>query len=142
MCNLQLPEIYSHFITNFLTTKEDEYKTTESHGFQGDAEHLIGLIYTVKLYLINLGTDRQKASFLHQLVKPFFTRNKTNDPSLPRSQHVPLALEFLNMFILCSPADIPQIMLNSPIVADIVSAELIAYLSLLEKRFVYYNLLE
>lgn len=82
------------------------------------------------MFLLGLGTDRLLAAFLHQLVKPFFTPNRVIEQGYPQ---VPLSLEFLNMFIKNSPANIPQIMLNSPVVADTISGELVNYLKYLDK---------
>lgn len=134
MCNLQLSEIYENYINNFLYIDEEKYQDIEKLPTPGDAatiepERLYGLIYTVKLFLMNLGTDRLKASFLNQLVKPFFTPSRVVKQGFTQ---VSLSLEFLNLFIKYSPEDIPPVMLGSPVVADSISGEIINYLKFLD----------
>lgn len=114
MCQLQLVDIYNNYIAQ-IGDSEQIVETSQ----------LVGLIYTVKLFLIGLGTDRLKSSFLHQTIPPFFTPARVVQQVY---NQVPLSLEFLNMFIKHAPTDIPQIMLNSPVVADSMSGELINYL--------------
>lgn len=114
MCQLQLVDIYNNYIAQI----GDSEEIVETSQF-------VGLIYTVKLFLIGLGTDRLKSSFLHQTVSPYFTPARVVQQGY---NQVPLSLEFLNMFIKHAPTDIPQIMLNSPVVADSMSGELINYL--------------
>ncbi|ALC44948.1 CG14562 [Drosophila busckii] len=118
MCQLQLVEIYNNYIAQFMCGDQ-----------AADTTQLVGLIYTVKLFLLSLGTDRLKSSFLHQLVAPYFTPPRVLPPGY---KQVPLSQEFLNMFIKHAPADIPQIMLSSPVVADAMGIELINYLKYLE----------
>ncbi|XP_034102702.1 uncharacterized protein LOC117567068 [Drosophila albomicans] len=118
MCQLQLVEIFNNYITQFEDNKTDV-----------ETSQLVGLIYTVKLFLLGLGTDRRKSSFLHQTVPPYFTPARVIQQGY---KQVPLSLEFLNMFIKHAPADIPHIMLGSPVVADAMSGELINYLKYLD----------
>lgn len=136
MCNLQLPEIYANFINNLLYIDEDKEDLEQSPVTPGDdtsemikPQLLAGLIYTVKLFLMSLGTNRLNASFLNQLVKPFFTPSRVVKQGFSQ---VPLSLEFLNLFIKYSPEDIPQIMLDSPVVADSISGEIINYLKFVD----------
>ncbi|XP_030571449.1 uncharacterized protein LOC115770348 [Drosophila novamexicana] len=117
MCQLQLVDIYNNYIQEFMDS-EQVVETAQ----------LAGLIYTVKLFLLGLGTDRLRSSFLHQTVSPYFTPARVLQQGY---KQVPLSLEFLNMFIKHAPADIPQIMLSSPVVADAMSGELINYLKYL-----------
>jgi len=117
MCQLQLVDIFNNYIAQFEDSKE-EVETAQ----------LVGLIYTVKLFLLGLGTERQKSSFLHQTVTPYFTPARVLQQGY---RQVPLSLEFLNMFVKHAPSDIPQIMLGSPVVADSMSGELINYLKYL-----------
>jgi len=91
---------------------------------------LSGLIYTVKLFLLCLGTDRLKSAFLNQTVLPYFTPARVIQQGY---KQVPISLEFLNMFIKHAPLEIAQIMLVSPVVADSISGELINYLKYLDK---------
>lgn len=114
MCQLQLVDIYNNYITGI-----------GDHEQIVDASQLVGLIYTVKLFLVGLGTDRLKSSFLHQTVPPYFTPGRFLQQGY---NQVALSLEFLNMFIKHAPTDIPLIMLSSPVVADSMSGELINYL--------------
>lgn len=114
MCQLQLVDIYNNYIT-----------VIGDHEQIVDASQLVGLIYTVKLFLVGLGTDRLKSSFLHQTVPPYFTPARFLHQG---HNQVALSLEFLNMFIKHAPTDIPLIMLSSPVVADSMSGELINYL--------------
>lgn len=136
MCNLQLSEIYENYINNFLYMDEEDkfgsdIQETPTPGDDDsiEAQQLFGLIYTVKLFLMQLGTDRLKALFLNQLVKPFFTPSRVVKQGFTQ---VPLSLEFLNLFIKYSPEDIPQVMLGSPVVADSISGEIINYLKFLD----------
>ncbi|KAI8122391.1 hypothetical protein CVS40_6838 [Lucilia cuprina] len=134
MCNLQLSEIYENYINNFLYIDEEKGQDLQKLPTPGDdttiePEQLHGLIYTVKLFLMNLGTDRLKASFLNQLVKPFFTPSRVVKQGFTQ---VSLSLEFLNLFIKYSPEDIPPVMLGSPVVADSISGEIINYLKFLD----------
>ncbi|KAL9903411.1 uncharacterized protein ACN2A1_004263 isoform 1-T2 [Glossina fuscipes fuscipes] len=146
MCNLQLPEIYTNYIQNFLNTDADgdvghpsqHESLTPGDDPSMDSEQLAGLIYTVKLFLIDLGTDRLKASFLNQSVKPFFTPSRVIKQGYTQ---VPLSLEFLNLFIKYSPADIPQVMLDSLVVADSISGEIVNYLKFLDSLNADENLL-
>uniref|UniRef100_A0A1A9WE22 BLOC-2 complex member HPS3 C-terminal domain-containing protein n=1 Tax=Glossina brevipalpis TaxID=37001 RepID=A0A1A9WE22_9MUSC len=147
MCNLQLPEIYTNYIKNFLNkdtelTDDDNYPQRDPITPGDDPsignEQLAGLIYTVKLFLIDLGTDRLKASFLNQSVKPFFTPSRVIKQGYTQ---VPLSLEFLNLFIKYSPMDIPQVMLDSLVVADSISGEIINYLKFLDSLNADENLL-
>lgn len=119
MCQLQLVDIFNNYIAQFEDSEEDV-----------ETAQLVGLIYTVKLFLLGLGTDRQKSSFLHQTVIPHFTPARILQQGY---RQVPLSLEFLNMFVKYAPSDIPQIMLGSPVVADSMSGELINYLKYLPK---------
>lgn len=134
MCNLQLSEIYENYVNNFPYVDEEKSQdsqklpTPESDS-SAIANNLHGLIYTVKLFLMNLGMDRLKASFLNQLVKPFFTPSRVIKQGFTQ---VSLSLEFLNLFIKYSPEYIPQIMLESPVVADTISGEIINYLKFLD----------
>ncbi|XP_028894654.2 uncharacterized protein LOC105221055 isoform X1 [Zeugodacus cucurbitae] len=132
MCNLQLADIYSNYINSYVQPAylEQQQLPFGNNSPVIDETQLVGLIYTVKMFLLGLGTDRLLAAFLNQLVKPFFTPNRVIEQGYPQ---VPLSLEFLNMFIKYSPADIPQIMLNSPVVADAISGELVNYLKYLDK---------
>ncbi|XP_053954124.1 uncharacterized protein LOC128860558 [Anastrepha ludens] len=134
MCNLQLADIYSNYINCYVQPACGEQQQLPfvncSNSPVIDEMQLVGLIYTVKMFLLGLGTDRLLAAFLNQLVKPFFTPNRVIDQGFLQ---VPLSLEFLNMFIKYSPSDIPQIMLNSPVVADAISGELVNYLKYLDK---------
>lgn len=134
MCNLQLSEIYANYISNYLYIDEEKCQDLQKLPTPGDdstiePEQLHGLIYTVKLFLMNLGTDRLKASFLNQLVKPFFTPSRVVKQGFTQ---VSLSLEFLNLFIKYSPEDIPAVMLGSPVVADSISGEIINYLKFLD----------
>ncbi|KAM8708237.1 hypothetical protein ACLKA7_015241 [Drosophila subpalustris] len=117
MCQLQLVDIFNNYIAQLEDSKEE-----------GETAQLVGLIYTVKLFLLGLGTDRQKSSFLHQTVTPYFTPARVLQQGY---RQVPISLEFLNMFVKHAPSDIPQIMLGSPVVADAMSGELINYLKYL-----------
>ncbi|XP_030382199.1 uncharacterized protein LOC115629781 [Scaptodrosophila lebanonensis] len=117
MCHLQLVDIYNNYITECMGTEQPL-----------EASQLVGLIYTVKGFLLSLGTDRLKSSYLHQTVNPYFTPARVLQQGY---KLVPLSLEFLNMFIKYAPADIPQVMLCSPVVADAMSGELINYLKYL-----------
>jgi len=119
MCQLHLVDIFNNYIDNFMDSDESV-----------DSCDLAGLIYTVKLFLLSLGTDRLKSAFLNQTVRPFFTPARVVQQGY---KQVPLSLEFLNMFIKHAPVDIPQIMLISPVVADSMSGELINYLKYLNK---------
>ncbi|XP_036326570.1 uncharacterized protein LOC118739392 [Rhagoletis pomonella] len=134
MCNLQLTDIYSNYINCYVQPACVEQQQLPfgncSDSPLTDETQLVGLIYTVKMFLLGLGTDRLLAAFLNQLVKPFFTPDRVIEQGYPQ---VPLSLEFLNMFIKYSPSDIPQIMLNSPVVADAISGELVNYLKYLDK---------
>ncbi|XP_067646998.1 uncharacterized protein [Eurosta solidaginis] len=139
MCNLQLADIYTNYISAYvqpayngehLQQQQLPFGNCSNPTTTSDDMQLIGLIYTVKMFLLGLGTDRQLASFLNQLVKPFFTPNRVVEQGYSQ---VPLSLEFLNMFIKFSQSDIPQIMLNSPVVADAISGELVNYLKYLDK---------
>ncbi|KAM7355239.1 uncharacterized protein ACRADG_001377 isoform 1-T4 [Cochliomyia hominivorax] len=143
MCNLQLSEIYENYINNYLYIDEEKYEDVQKLPTPGDdstiePEQLHGLIYTVKLFLIYLGTDRLKASFLNQLVKPFFTPSRVVKQGFSQ---VSLSLEFLNLFIKYSPEDIPSVMLGSPVVADSISGEIINYLKFLDNLNADDNLL-
>uniref|UniRef100_A0A1A9UJI9 Uncharacterized protein n=1 Tax=Glossina austeni TaxID=7395 RepID=A0A1A9UJI9_GLOAU len=148
MCNLQLPEIYTNYIQNFLNTEaeggddhppqRERESLTPGDDPSMDSDQLAGLIYTVKLFLIDLGTDRLKASFLNQSVKPFFTPSRVIKQGYTQ---VPLSLEFLNLFIKYSPADIPQVMLDSLVVADSISGEIVNYLKFLDSLNADENLL-
>lgn len=136
MCNLSLSEIYGNYINNFLYMDEENGEVMISPVTPGDdasstieSQQLAGLIYTVKLFLLSLGTSRLNASFLNQLVKPFFTPSRVVKQGFT---HVPLSLEFLNLFIKYSPNDIAQIMLSSPVVTDSISGEIINYLKFLD----------
>ncbi|XP_017023088.1 uncharacterized protein [Drosophila kikkawai] len=120
MCQLQLVDIFNHYVEQFLDSGESVLDTAQ----------LAGLIYTVKLFLLGLGTDRLRSAFLNQTVRPCFTPARVIQQGY---KQVPLSLEFLNMFIKHAPADIPQIMLGSPVVADTMSGELINYLKYLNK---------
>ncbi|KAH8294126.1 hypothetical protein KR054_008662 [Drosophila jambulina] len=120
MCQLQLVDIFNHYVEQFMDSGENVLDTAQ----------LAGLIYTVKLFLLGLGTDRHRSAFLNQTVRPCFTPARVIQQGY---KQVPLSLEFLNMFIKHSPADIPQIMLGSPVVADAMSGELINYLKYLNK---------
>ncbi|XP_055911896.1 uncharacterized protein LOC129945939 [Eupeodes corollae] len=111
MCNVLPADIYTNFI--------DELKAHKDMGSQSE-QVFVGLIYTVKLFLLSLGVDRSKASYLYQGVTSYFG---------DRNKEISLALEFLDMFIKYSPNDIPTVMLGSPVVSDIISAEIQAYLS-------------
>ncbi|EDW79040.1 uncharacterized protein Dwil_GK10629 [Drosophila willistoni] len=126
MCQLQLVDIYKNYIDQFMIYKMEEVEQRDDK----ESPVLTGLIYTVKLFLLGLGTDRLKSSFLHQTVQPFFTPARVLQQGY---KQVPLSLEFLNMFIKHAPGDIPQIMLSSPVVADAMSGELINYLKYLNK---------
>ncbi|XP_044316672.1 uncharacterized protein LOC108042699 isoform X1 [Drosophila rhopaloa] len=119
MCQLHLVDIFNNYIENFMDIDET-VETTE----------LAGLIYTVKLFLLSLGTDRLKSAFLNQTVRPYFTPARVIQQGY---KQVPLSLEFLNMFIKHAPVEIPKIMLISPVVADSMSGELINYLKYLNK---------
>ncbi|XP_037937248.1 uncharacterized protein LOC119670885 [Teleopsis dalmanni] len=126
MCNLQLTEIYANYINNFGLENSDSDKVHSAiENASANQDQFIGLLYTVKLFLLSLGTDRLNAAFLNQLVKPYFSTQKLAEKGYSQ---VPLSLEFLNMFIKYSQNDIPQIMLRSPVVADAISGELINYL--------------
>ncbi|XP_061392534.1 uncharacterized protein LOC133328001 [Musca vetustissima] len=145
MCNLTLSEIYGNYINNFLYMDEENGEVMISPVTPGDdssstiePQQLAGLIYTVKLFLLSLGTSRLNASFLNQLVKPFFTPSRVVKQGF---SHVPLSLEFLNLFIKYSPNDIAQIMLSSPVVADSISGEIINYLKFLDHLSAEDNLL-
>ncbi|KAI8037787.1 hypothetical protein M5D96_009288 [Drosophila gunungcola] len=127
MCQLHLVDIFNNYIENFMDSDET-METTE----------LAGLIYTVKLFLLSLGTDRLKSAFLNQTVRPYFTPARVIQQGY---KQVPLSLEFLNMFIKHAPAEIPKIMLISPVVADSMSGELINYLKYLNKLSPEENLL-
>ncbi|XP_017049192.1 LOW QUALITY PROTEIN: uncharacterized protein LOC108093580 [Drosophila ficusphila] len=127
MCQLHLVDIFNNYIENFM-----------NGGESADTTELAGLIYTVKLFLLSLGTDRLKSAFLNQTVRPYFTPARVIQQGY---KQVPLSLEFLNMFIKHSPVDIPQIMLISPVVADSMSGELINYLKYLDKLSSDENLL-
>lgn len=134
MCNLQLSEIYENYINNFLYIDEEKSQQLQEPATPGDdmtiaPEQLYGLIYTVKLFLMNLGTDRIKASFLNQLVKPFFTPSRVIKQGFSQ---VSLSLEFLNLFVKYSAEDIPAVMLGSPVVADSISGEIVNYLKFLD----------
>ncbi|KAH8239681.1 hypothetical protein KR032_006726 [Drosophila birchii] len=120
MCQLQLVDIFNHYVEQGMDTGESVLDTSQ----------LAGLIYTVKLFLLGLGTDRLRSAFLNQTVRPCFTPARVIQQGY---KQVPLSLEFLNMFIKHAPADIPQIMLASPVVADTMSGELINYLKYLNK---------
>ncbi|XP_017072458.2 uncharacterized protein LOC108108794 [Drosophila eugracilis] len=126
MCQLHLVDIFNHYIENFMDGESEEIP------------ELAGLIYTVKLFLLSLGTDRSKSAFLNQTVRPYFTPARVIHQGY---KQVPLSLEFLNMFIKHAPADIPQIMLVSPVVGDSMSGELINYLKYLNKLSPDENLL-
>ncbi|XP_022216939.2 uncharacterized protein LOC111070585 [Drosophila obscura] len=117
MCQIQLVDIYNNYIQQFMDNEED-VETSE----------LAGLIYTVKLFLLSLATDRLRSAFLNQTVRPYFTPVRVLQQGY---KQVPISLEFLNMFIKHAPVDIPQIMLCSPVVADTMSGELINYLKYL-----------
>lgn len=119
MCQLQLVDIFNNYVEQFVDSGESV-----------DTSQLAGLIYTVKLFLLSLGTDRLKSAFLNQTVRPYFTPARVIQQGY---KQVPLSLEFLNMFIKHAPADIPQVMLSSPVVADTMSGELINYLKYLNK---------
>uniref|UniRef100_A0A1I8PDM6 BLOC-2 complex member HPS3 C-terminal domain-containing protein n=1 Tax=Stomoxys calcitrans TaxID=35570 RepID=A0A1I8PDM6_STOCA len=145
MCNLQLSEIYANYINNFLYLDEENVEMVHSPITPGDdssatiePQQLAGLIYTVKLFLMNLGTNRLNASFLNQLVKPFFTPSRVVKQGFTQ---VPLSLEFLNLFIKYSPGELPHIMLGSPVVADSISGEIINYLKFLDNLSPEDNLL-
>ncbi|XP_037718102.1 uncharacterized protein LOC119552554 [Drosophila subpulchrella] len=127
MCQLHLVDIFNNYIDNFM----DSYESVETCD-------LAGLIYTVKLFLLSLGTDRLKSAFLNQTVRPFFTPARVIQQGY---KQVPLSLELLNMFIKHAPVEIPQIMLISPVVADSMSGELINYLKYLNKLSPDENLL-
>lgn len=130
ICNLQISEIYKNYIMNFSYTDENKSQDLQMPPISDNetsriADNLHGLIYTVKLFLMNLGMDRLKASFLNQLVKPFFTPGRVINKGFTQ---VSLSLEFLNLFIKYSPEYISQVMLESPVVADTISGEIINYL--------------
>ncbi|KAH8379845.1 hypothetical protein KR009_007570 [Drosophila setifemur] len=127
MCQLHLVDVYNHYVEEFV-----------DNGDGAATAQLAGLIYTVKLFLLSLGTDRLRSAFLNQTVRPCFTPARVIQQGY---KQVPLSLEFLNMFIKHSPADIPQIMLSSPVVADSMSGELINYLKYLNKLSPDENLL-
>ncbi|KAH8274241.1 hypothetical protein KR026_001168 [Drosophila bipectinata] len=127
MCQLQLVDIYNNYFEEIVGSGDVE-----------DSSQLAGLIYTVKLFLLSLGTDRSRSAFLHQTVRACFTPGRV----IPQGyQQVPISLEFLNMFIEHAPSDIAQIMLSSPVVADSMSGELINYLKYLNKLSPDENLL-
>ncbi|EDV97913.1 uncharacterized protein LOC6557865 [Drosophila grimshawi] len=117
MCQLQLVDIYNNYIREF----ENSEQLVET-------SQLVGLIYAVKLFLLGLGTDRLRSSFLHQTVPAYFTPARVLQQGY---KQVPLSLEFLNMFINHAPGDLAHIMLSSPVVADAMSGELINYLKYL-----------
>ncbi|KAH8270395.1 hypothetical protein KR018_009660 [Drosophila ironensis] len=127
MCQLQLVDIYNNYVQQFMDNAD-----------AADGSQLAGLIYTVKLFLLSLGTDRRRSAFLNQTVRPCFTPARVIQQGYSQ---VPLSLEFLNMFIKHAPAEIPQIMLSSPVVADSMSGELINYLKYLNKHSPDENLL-
>lgn len=127
MCNLNLPDIYATYIKYL---QNDAQLSQMSSSCPELSASLVGLIYTVKQFLLNMGTKRSSSSFLNQLVKPYFTPNRVIEQGYPQ---VPLSLEFLNLFVKYAAADIPQIMLKSPAIADAISGELINYLKYLDK---------
>ncbi|EDW95497.1 uncharacterized protein Dyak_GE22594, isoform C [Drosophila yakuba] len=127
MCQLHLVDIFNNYVQNFM----------DSEGSVNPPE-LSGLIYTVKLFLLSLGTDRLKSAFLNQTVRPYFTPARVMQQGY---KQVSLSLEFLNMFIKHAPLEIPQIMLVSPVVADSISGELVNYLKYLDKLSPDENLL-
>lgn len=111
MCNMQLCDIYSNFI--------EDHKASSESDSQSVDQMFVGLLYTVKLFLLSIGVDRNKASNLYNEVKSYFGN---------RNGEISLALEFFDMFIKYSPSEISTIMLNSPVVSDIISIEIQAYL--------------
>ncbi|XP_075159847.1 uncharacterized protein LOC142232991 [Haematobia irritans] len=145
MCNQLLSEIYANYINNFLYLEEENGEVVSAPLTPGDdssaiiePQHLAGLIYTVKLFLMDLGSNRLNASFLNQQVKPFFTPSRVVKQGFTQ---VPLSLEFLNLFIKYSPQEISHIMLSSPVVADSISGEIINYLKFLDNLSPEDNLL-
>lgn len=126
MCNISLLDIYLYYVKSIeenLNSCPNNEKlptgTTSSH-----MKHY-GFIYTIKVFLLSLKTYSLNTLCLSQLVKPYFTMNTD---IAQENNSVSLALEILYLFIQYSPADIPQVMLDSPYIADAVNINLIKYL--------------